>query len=143
LYINILMRFINFAITLLLLTSAAHISAFAQQDSVVLDNILKKTKKLADERPTEKVYLHFDKPYYSVADTIWFKAYLTMEQNLPSQLSKIVYVDIMSSKDSLVQTIKLPVVAGVATGNIPLNATNYQQGNYYIKAYTIWMLNFS
>jgi len=137
------MRFINFAIALLLFTTAAHISAFAQQDSVVLDNILKKTKKLTDERPVEKVYLHFDKPYYSVADTMWFKAYLTMEQNLPSQLSKIVYVDVINSKDSLVQTIKLPVVGGVAAGNIPLSPTNYQQGNYYIKAYTMWMLNFS
>jgi hypothetical protein len=137
------MRFINFAIILLFVITAAHFSAFAQQDSVVLDNILKKTKKLSDERPVEKVYLHFDKPYYSVADTMWFKAYLTMEQNVPSQLSKIVYVDIMTSKDSLVQTFKLPVVGGVATGNVPLSPSNYQQGNYYIKAYTRWMLNFS
>ncbi|WP_316816385.1 carboxypeptidase regulatory-like domain-containing protein [Pedobacter nyackensis] len=138
------MRFINFAIALLLLSTVAHFSAFAQdQDSVVLDNILKKTKKLTDERPVEKVYLHFDKPYYSVADTMWFKAYLTMEQNLPSQLSKIVYVDIMNAKDSLVQSIKLPVVAGVAAGYVPLSPTSFQQGNYYIKAYTIWMLNFS
>nr|WP_121269460.1 carboxypeptidase regulatory-like domain-containing protein [Pedobacter schmidteae] len=137
------MRFIKFAIALILFSTLAHISAFAQQDSVVLDNIIKKTKKLTDERPVEKVYLHFDKPYYSVADTIWFKAYLTMEQNLLSQLSKIVYVDVINSKDSLVQTIKLPVVGGVATGNIPLSPTNYQQGNYYVKAYTTWMLNFS
>lgn len=136
------MRFINFAITLLLFTTLAHTAAFAQQDSVILDNILKKTKKMSDERPVEKVYLHFDKPYYSVADTMWFKAYLTMEQNLPSQLSKIVYIDVMSSKDSLVQTIKLPVVAGVATGNLPINPGNFQQGNYYLKAYTTWMLNF-
>lgn len=137
------MRFIKFAIALILFSTLAHISAFAQQDSVVLDNIIKKTKKLTDERPVEKVYLHFDKPYYSVADTIWVKAYLTMEQNLLSQLSKIVYIDVINSKDSLVQTIKLPVVGGVATGNIPLSPTNYQQGNYYVKAYTTWMLNFS
>lgn len=136
------MRFINFAIALILLTTTVQISAFAQQDSIVLDNIIKKTKKLTDERPVEKVYLHFDKPYYSVADTMWFKAYLTMEQNLPSLLSKIVYVDVINSKDSLVQTFKLPVVAGVAAGNIPLTPGTYQQGNYYVKAYTVWMLNF-
>jgi hypothetical protein len=136
------MRFINFAIALILLSTTVQISAFAQQDSIVLDNIIKKTKKLTDERPVEKVYLHFDKPYYSVADTIWFKAYLTMEQNLLSQLSKIVYVDVINSKDSLVQTIKLPVADGMAYGNIPLNIGTYQQGNYYIKAYTNWMLNF-
>ncbi|SMC69426.1 hypothetical protein [Pedobacter nyackensis] len=137
------MRFIKFAIALILLSTTVQLSVFAQQDSVVLDNIINKTKKVTDERPVEKVYLHFDKPYYSVADTMWFKAYLTMEQNLPSLLSKIVYVDVINSKDSLVQTIKLPVVAGVAAGNIPLSPGNYQQGNYYIRAYTLWMLNFS
>ena len=117
-------------------------AAFAQQDSIVLDRILNKSKVFSESRPVEKVYLHLDKPYYSVADTVWFKAYLTMEQNLPSLLSKIVYVDVMSSRDSLVQTIKLPVVNSVAAGNIPLNQGTYKQGNYYFKAYTLWMLNF-
>lgn len=137
------MRFINFFIALILLSATAHLSASAQQDSVVLDNIISKTKKLSDEHPVEKVYVHFDKPYYSVADTIWFKAYVTMEQNIPSQLSKIVYVDVVNAKDSLVQTIKLPTVNAVATGNIPLTPGTYKQGNYYIRAYTVWMLNSS
>lgn len=136
------MRFIKFTIAFLLLFTGLQFSALAQQDSLVLDNIIKKTKKLTDERPVEKVYLHFDKPYYSVADTIWFKAYLTMEQNLLSQLSKIVYVDVINGRDSLVQSLKLPVIGGMAYGNIPLNVGTYQQGNYYIKAYTTWMLNF-
>lgn len=137
------MRFINFFIALILLSVTAQFSASAQQDSVVLDNIISKTKKLSDEHPVEKVYVHFDKPYYSVADTIWFKAYLTMEQNIPSQLSKIVYVDVVNAKDSLVQTIKLPTVNAVAAGNIPLTPGTYKQGNYYIRAYTVWMLNSS
>lgn len=137
------MRFINFIIAFALLTITIQYSANAQQaDSVVLENILSKSKKLAEEHPVEKVYLHFDKPYYSVADTIWFKAYISMEQNLPSLLSKVVYVDVMSSKDSLVQTVKLQAVNGSAAGNIPLTPGTYKQGNYYVKAYTLWMLNF-
>lgn len=136
------MRFVKFVIALILLSTAVQLSSYAQQDSIVLDNIMNKSKKLAEERPTERVYVHFDKPYYSVADTIWFKTYLTMEQNFPSILSKVVYVDIINDKDSLVQSVKLPVVKGVATGNIPLTPGTYKQGNYYIKAYTLWMLNF-
>ncbi|ETZ20122.1 carboxypeptidase-like regulatory domain-containing protein [Pedobacter sp. V48] len=136
------MRFVKFVIALILFSTVLQLSSYAQQDSIVLDNIMNKSKKLAEERPTERVYVHFDKPYYSVADTIWFKTYLTMEQNLPSILSKIVYVDVINSSDSLVQTIKLPVVKGVAAGNIPLTPGTYKQGNYYIKAYTLWMLNF-
>lgn len=115
----------------------------AQQDSVVLNNILTKTKRLSDEQPIEKVYLHFDKPYYAVADTMWFKAYLTIEQNIPSPLSKVVYVEMLNEQDSLIQTVKLPVKNSVAYGNIPLKMQNYKQGNYYIRAYTLWMLNFN
>ena len=66
-----------------------------------------------------------------------------MEQNIPSQLSKIVYVDVINERDSLVETLKLPTTNSVATGNIPLTPGNYKQGNYFIRAYTVWMLNFS
>jgi hypothetical protein len=125
-----------------LFSTLLNLSAFAQQDSIVLNNIISKTKRLADEQPIEKVYLHFDKPYYAVADTVWFKAYVTIEQNLPSPFSKIVYVEILNAKDSLVRTVKLPLKNSVAYGNIPLNIQNFKQGNYYVRAYTLWMINF-
>ena len=28
--------------------------------------------------PVEKLHLHFDKPYYAVGDTLWFKTYLNV-----------------------------------------------------------------
>ncbi|MBB2145684.1 carboxypeptidase regulatory-like domain-containing protein [Pedobacter sp. LMG 31464] len=137
------MKFTRILFTLVAFTFVLNLSAFAQQDSIALNNIITKTKRLSDEQPVEKVYLHFDKPYYAVADTMWFKAYVTIEQNLPSPLSKIVYVEVWNAQDSLVQTVKLPIKNSVAYGNIPLNMQNYKQGNYYVRAYTLWMLNFS
>jgi hypothetical protein len=137
------MRYFKIVAALVILTTGIHFSAFSQQDTTVLKTILEKTKRLSDTQPIEKVYLHFDKPYYSIADTIWFKAYLTGEQNLPSQLSKVVYVDVMNAQDSLISTIKLPVTNSVAYGNIPLDPATFKQSNYYVKAYTVWMLNFS
>ncbi len=136
------MKYIKIVSALLFLSWGLHFSAAAQQDTAVLQNILEKTKRLSQTQPVEKVYLHFDKPYYSVADTIWFKAYLTSEQNLPSTLSKIVYVDVINDRDSLVTALKLPVTNSVAKGHIPLDLDLYRQGNYHIKAYTVWMLNF-
>ena len=68
--------------SVLILIVFTNFIGFAQQDSIALNNIISKTKKLADEQPLEKVYLHFDKPYYAVADTMWFKAYVTIEQNI-------------------------------------------------------------
>jgi len=132
----------NFTRIFLLLFCLGFTSAYAQQDTVTLNNIINKTKRLSEEQPLEKVYLHFDKPYYAVADTVWFKAYVTTQNNIPSPLSKIVYVEMYNSVDSLVQTVKLPVKNSVAYGNIPLPMNTYKQGNYYIRAYTLWMLNF-
>lgn len=138
------MRLTRILFTIISLIYIAQFNAFAQDaDSVALGKIISKTKKLSDEQPVEKVYLHFDKPYYAVADTMWFKAYVTIEQNIPTPLSKIVYVDVYTSTDSLVQTLKLPLKNSVAYGHIPLNMQNYKQGNYYVRAYTLWMLNFS
>ncbi|WP_199120582.1 carboxypeptidase regulatory-like domain-containing protein [Pedobacter sp. ASV28] len=132
----------KFTKILLLLVCFTIASASAQQDSIALGNIINKTKRLSEEQPIEKVYLHFDKPYYAVGDTIWFKSYVTSTYNTPSQLSKIVYVEVYNAIDSLVQTVKFPIKNSVAYGNIPLSMNNYKQGNYYIRAYTLWMLNF-
>jgi hypothetical protein len=117
-------------------------SAFSQTDTTSLNTIISKTAKLANEYPFEKVYIHFDKPYYAVGDTIWFKAYITIDIHQPSPLSKVVYVDVINSKDSLVQTLKLQVTAASAFGNIALTAPLYKQGNYRFRAYTNWMRNF-
>lgn len=136
------MRLLKILPTVFLLAILVNFTGFAQQDSIVLNNIISKTKQIAEEQPLEKVYLHFDKPYYAVADTMWFKAYLTIEQNIPSPLSKIVYVEVFNAKDSLVQTVKLPIKNSVGYGNIPLNMGLYKQGNYYVRAYTLWMANF-
>lgn len=137
------MNYLKLSFALLILFLSVNLNASAQQDTAILGNILNKSKIIAEQYPAEKVYLHFDKPYYSVADTIFFKAYLTFEQNLPSQLSKVVYVDLMDSQDSLVQSLKLPVTNSVAYGSIPLDMVNFKQGNYYVKAYTVWMFNAS
>lgn len=131
----------KFTYTLILLF-AAWLPSFAQTDSISIQTIAEKAGKYNSEHPVEKVYLHFDKPYYAVGDTIWFKAYLTMDLHQPSTISKIIYVDIISSKDSVVKTLKLPVTGSIAFGDITLSAPLFRQGNYHIRAYTNWMRNF-
>jgi hypothetical protein len=132
----------SFRFLLFLLCLFANLGSFVfAQDTVSLNTILAKTVKFSESRPVEKVYLHFDKPYYAVGDTIWFKAYLTAGLHEPSVLSKIVYVDVYTSKDSLVETLKLPVVNSVSSGDITLQPLVYRQGNYHIRAYTNYMRN--
>jgi hypothetical protein len=128
---------------LLFLFVIAGFPAFSQRDSVSLATIVSQTEKLATGHPFEKVYLHFDKPYYAAGDTIWFKAYLTVgAAHQASGLSRIIYVDVISAHDSLVKTLKLPAINGTAFGDITLSPALFKQGNYHIRAYTNWMRNF-
>ena len=129
-------------IPLLFILVISFFSAFSQQDTITLNTIISKTNKIAEVRPVEKVYLHFDKPYYAVGDTMWIKAYVTFALQQPSQLSKVLYVDVLSSRDSLVKTLILPVTNGATAGSVPLIKTSFKQDNYHVKAYTKWMLNF-
>lgn len=130
---------ITFVVCLLTIVSLA---AFAQNDSIPLPTIISKTTQFAQNYPTEKVYIHFDKPYYAVGDTIWFKAYVTLEQHQLSAISKIVYVDMINSRDSIVQSLRLPVISGTAAGSMVLPQLTFIEGNYHIRAYTNWMRNF-
>lgn len=116
--------------------------AFAQ-DTLSLNSLIEKSQKLVQDYPTEKVYLHFDKPYYAVGDTIWFKAYVALGQDQPSDLSKVLYVDMISENDSLIRSMRLPVVNTSAYGSLTLDPLVYKSGNYRIRAYTYWMMNFS
>jgi hypothetical protein len=129
--------------TLLFILLITGLHAVAQRDSIGLTTIVDKTEKLSANRPFEKVYLHFDKPYYAIGDTLWFKAYLTIGfKHQPSALSHIIYVDVINSQDSIVSSLKLPTLNAVAYGDLTLSASSFKQGNYHIRAYTNWMRNF-
>ena len=132
------MRILRFLIITFLASQASFVYS---QDTVSLNTVIEKNQKLIQEYPTEKVYLHFDKPYYAVGDTIWFKAYIANGQDQPSDLSKIVYVDLISDKDTVVKAMRLPVVNTSAYGSITLEPLVFKSGNYRVRAYTYWMLN--
>lgn len=91
--------------------------------------------------PQEKVYLHFDNTAYYLGETIWFKAYIVQaDQNSLSQLSKILYVDLVSAEGYIIETQKLKIENGQCHGSLKPIGNN--GGFYEIRAYTSYMLNF-
>lgn len=107
-----------------------------------LQNVLQKLAEYEETYPQEKVYLHLDKPYYSVGDDIWFKAYVTVgQQNFLSALSSLVYVDLIGPDNRLVRSLRLPVLSGLSMGDFQLT-DSLSEGSYRIRAYTSWMRNF-
>src|SRR3546814_13896023 len=78
------------------------------QDAPGIEEVLDKLENYASEYPQEKVYLHLDKPYYTVGDDIWFTGYVTIGAYTQLYgLSKILYVDLIGPEDHIVQTIRL------------------------------------
>jgi TonB-dependent SusC/RagA subfamily outer membrane receptor len=123
-----------------IIISAIAFGFVAQDDP--LKKILQQIEKYRLQYPQEKVHLHFDKPYYAIGDNIWFKAYIvTAEKNELSDLSKILYVELINDKDSVKQTLTLPVEIGLSSGDFALS-DSLKEGNYRIRAYTNWMRNF-
>ncbi len=126
----------------MLLFAIASALAFSATDDDPLKALLTKVERLHTDYPQEKVHLHLDKPYYSIGDTIWFKAYVVnAEKNRLSALSKILYVDIINDKDSVKKALRLPLISGLAWGDFTLT-DSLHEGNYRIRAYTNWMRNF-
>lgn len=97
--------------------------------------------QLNQEHPSEKVFLHLDRPNYMQGDTIWFKAYLWYGYDqLPDTISGILYVDLISAEDSVVLKRKLLIQNGISHGDFCLDST-ISPGRYLIRACTRLMQN--
>lgn len=97
--------------------------------------------KFHENYPQEKVFLQTDRNYYAVGETIWMKAWATLDGK-PTYLSRILYVDLVNS-DGLVVDKKMYQLdsAGSVACDIQLKP-DLVTGNYTLRAYTLWMLNF-
>ncbi|MGM9709459.1 MAG: MG2 domain-containing protein, partial [Prevotella sp.] len=92
----------------------------------------------------EKVYVQTDNTCYFVGDTLWYKAFvLRADDHRPTDMSKILYVELLSPDGVLVERQRVIVSPkGMTCGQFALPDSLYS-GYYEIRAYTRWMLNFN
>ncbi|MES2808134.1 MAG: TonB-dependent receptor [Bacteroidota bacterium] len=115
--------------------------AFVPKADDPIDKLVAALQKWTDTYPQEKVYLHMDKPYYALGDTIWFKGYITIgSRHQLSKLSGALHVDFITDQDSVIRSLKLPIISGMVVGEFNLS-DDFKEGSYRIRAYTQWMLN--
>ena len=119
------------------------LSAFAQQPAELqhIMSYMRNAMNFNKAIPQEKVYLHIDNTGYFMGETIWFKAYVVRaDYNIPTNLSKVVYVELVNPTGDVVETRKLKVSNGCAYGNIKVDSI-FGTGFYELRAYTRYMTN--
>ena len=112
-----------------------------QTISAEINEIISSLDTLRSRMPAEKLYIQFDKPYYSIGDTLRMKAYLFDAAMLKgSDKSGIVYLELANDTNKVFFRRMLPVGYGLGAGNIILN--DIPDGSYTLRAYTNLMRNF-
>ena len=107
-----------------------------------LDNLANAMRN--DAQIQEKVYVQTDNTCYFVGATLWYKAFvLRADDHRPTDMSKILYVELLSPDGVLVERQRVIVSPkGMTCGQFALPDSLYS-GYYEIRAYTRWMLNFN
>ena len=91
----------------------------------------------------EKVALSTDRDIYCVGESLLFKAYNLSNQQLKSvNWSTVLYIEIITPEGKSVFQCKYKYDSAGTSGKIVI-PDNMVTGNYYLRAYTKWMRNFS
>ncbi|MBQ6209801.1 MAG: hypothetical protein IJK42_08530 [Prevotella sp.] len=126
-----------------LLLATVMAMAQSQDPQTQLTTLQANFDQFARNNPQERVYLHFDNTSYYKGEHIYYKAYVVDDATLkPSDMSRILYVELVNPIGYPVETQKLMVRNGQTSGSFLLKDT-LNAGFYEVRAYTAWMLNFA
>ncbi len=124
----------------LLLVASLGVSAQGSDGELGLEPLAKHLAVFGRSVPQETVFVHTDNTCYYVGDTIYFKAYVKLSTGKVSNLSELLYVELLDNDGYLVERQNIRLNDGQGRGAVILPDTLY--GGYYeLRAYTRWQLN--
>ncbi len=129
-----------------LLSATLSVPLWGQQDAndpvfARLYGFMVNVARYDSNTPQENVYLHLDNNAYFLGETLWFKAYVVRASNLlPTDMSRVLYVELIAPDGGIMQRRKLKVENGQAWGDFDLSKV-VRSGFYEMRAYTRVMLN--
>ncbi|NER14119.1 hypothetical protein GWK08_11755 [Leptobacterium flavescens] len=95
------------------------------------------------ELPRETIFLHLNKSTYLVGEEIWFKGYIyDRQKNTPATRTSNIHIGVYDDKGNQIDKKLFLGFNGYTRGNIAIDST-FASGEYYIKASTNWMRNFT
>jgi hypothetical protein len=92
---------------------------------------------------SEKLVMSTDRDLYFTGEQVMMKIYkINRNSGLPSGLSRIIYAEMLDRSNNPVAQLKIFADGTTGNGRFTVPDT-LSSGNYIIRAYTRWMLNFS
>lgn len=126
--------------TVLLIIITGFFSFLSQAQNITA--LKDETERFLERYPQQKVYLHLDKDEYFSGDIIWVKAYIVNAHNhLPDTLESTLITELFDAKGEIVLKRIVRIDRGYGKADFLL-PDSILEGNYVLKAYTPWMLNF-
>lgn len=105
------------------------------------DLVKEKLKEYITTDTPDKIYIHTDKPYYSLGEDIWFTAYLLNGvSHTANAKSFVLYVELINEKGSIAANKKLFTSSVTVPGDFKIDE-NWNEGTYTLRAYTNYMRN--
>ncbi len=124
-----------------LLFMGMNLFSYGQEDKVI--SLVNSLNSYSRQNFQEKIFAHTDKSFYVCGEIIWFKLYNTDASfNKPLTISKIAYVELLSSDQKPVLQAKIELKDGTGSGSFLL-PFSLNSGTYVLRAYTNWMKNYS
>ncbi|MDN5200853.1 TonB-dependent receptor plug domain-containing protein [Fulvivirgaceae bacterium BMA10] len=128
-------------IAIIIITLLCGFTIIRDKDDLI-EKIIAKLEAYRTYQFQEKIYLHFDKPYYTPGEDIWFKTYLIDgHDHRPESLSTIAHVELISPIGKILASKNIRIENGGGAGDFQL-ADSLKPGRYLIRAYTNFMRNF-
>lgn len=93
--------------------------------------------------PLQKLYLHTDREFYFIGDTLWFSAYL-LEGRIQAPLAGDfnLYVELINDNGNYVQKKLFAIQKGHSQGYLSICSKDFKEGNYQVRAYTDYLKQF-
>ncbi len=93
--------------------------------------------------PLQKLYLHTDRDFYFLGDTLWFAAYLVDAQtHVPVVGESNLYVELLDTAGQVIYHKTFPISNGFGQGYLSFDKDTVKTGNYLVRSYNDYLLNF-
>lgn len=90
--------------------------------------------------PQEKIFVHLNSSFFITGEPILYKVYCNDLDNKPSEISKVVYVELVNNERKVMFKHKIKLESSKGYGDFFINS-KIKSGNYKLVAYTQWMRN--